>query len=189
MIKIKLVPCITKKLTATDNSWLLVVALVSSKQYTLINDKPSVKFFLLFSYAAYIASPAHLTCWHEIDDQSRVSNVTTPRLTPTDRHTDIRVSTANSVWRRRKETSLKFICYKGFRKYTIELYWPTESIKKTLKKRQYSTLTCNGPLHWSKRVFIIETWLEYQSQRVYFLSSNAILWIFFYKHVCMSEFS
>lgn len=140
-------------------------------------------------YAAYIASPAHLTCWHEIDDQSRVSNVTTPRLTPTDRHTDLRVSTANSVWRRRKETSLKFICYKGFRKYTIELYWPTESIKKTLKKRQYSTLTCNGPLHWSKRVFIIETWLEYHSQRVYFLSSNAILWIFFYKHVCMSEFS
>lgn len=134
LIKIKLVSYITQKLTATDNSWLLVVALVSSKQYTLINDKPSVKFFLLFSYAAYIASPAHLTCWHEIDDQSRVSNVTTPRLTPTDRHTDIRVSTANSVWRRRKETSLKFICYKGFRKYTIELYWPTESIKKTLKK-------------------------------------------------------
>lgn len=140
-------------------------------------------------YAAYIASPAHLTCWHEIDDQSRVSNVTTPRLTPTDRHTDLRVSTANSVWRRRKETSLKFTRYKGFRKYTIELYWPTESIKKTFKKRQYSTVTYNGPLHWSKRVFIIETWLEYHSQRVYFLSSNAILWIFFYKHVCMSEFS
>lgn len=128
--------------------------------------------------AAYIASPAHLTCWHEIDDQSRVSNVTTSRLTPTDRHTDIRVSTANSVWRRRKETSLKCTRYKGVRKYTLELYWPTESIKKTLKKRQYSTVTYNGPLHWSKRVFIIETWLEYHSQRVYFLSSNAILWIF-----------
>lgn len=114
MIKIKLVPCITKKLTATDNSWLLVVALLHSKQYTFINDKPSVKFSYCsvnqqiwrctsYMHAAYIASPAHLTCWHEIDDQSRVSNVTTPRLTPTDRHTDIRVSTANSVWRRKRK--------------------------------------------------------------------------------------
>lgn len=115
--------------------------MISHLLFLLFSQSTDLEMYKL--YAAYIASPAHLTCWHEIDDQSRVSNVTTPRLTPTDRHTDIRVSTANSVWRRRKETSLKFTHYKGVRKYTLELYWLTESIKKTLKKDSIQRLhTC-----------------------------------------------
>lgn len=125
----------------------------------------------------YIDSPANLTCWHEIDDQSWVSNVTAPWLAPTDWHTDLRVSTANSVWRRRKETQLKCTPYKGVRKYTLELYWSTESIKKKhLRKKtmQWISPLIKKGVH-NRNLTRISHW------KCIFLIIHAILWISFYK--------